>query len=646
MATNGTSFDIDIDARADSAESAAAKVDALARRLEDAGAAAQTASAAVAAAEKTYAQTEATADRAAKALEKINLAVAAQQGQVESAIAEGDADRAEQLAAKLEKLKARQAEAATAAEKANAVLAAEAAALDNLKVAAAEASEHEKRLAASHKQAEEAAEQMAKAEEAAAGSGNFKDAAEGLKKLGGPVGKLAGVAGDASEGVNKLTASLGTGVGLYVAAGVAIAALVVGLVAGTAAILKWSLGLADANRSAQLLSNGIAGSVAGGRALDAAIKGLEKRVPQTSDELRSMAADLAKTGLKGKALTDALEKTATEAAALKWGPDFAKGAISLDKLTTRLSANISGVFGGLKIDPALESFSKLVDLFDESSTTGKAMKVVFESIFQPLLDGLVELTPKIIGTFIQLEIWALKGLIAIKPYGSIIAAVAKGFAVLAAVAVGVLAIAIGAVVAGFVALVAISVACQEAGEWLGQQIVALAKWFGELGTAISDGVASAFESLKAKFDEFSSISLVDVGAQIIAGLAQGIMDGGAAVVSAITGVTDSAINAAKSALGIASPSKVFAEIGGYTAEGMAVGVDDGAGQVQSSLESMVSPPPAAAAPTTSTAVGGGNTFVFNVYGGGDAESTAQKVREAVIELFEGADAQLGRAVPA
>jgi phage-related protein len=67
--------------------------------------------------------------------------------------------------------------------------------------------------------------------------------------------------------------------------------------------------------------------------------------------------------------------------------------------------------------------------------------------------------------------------------------------------------------------------------------------------------------------------LLGAGRQIVAGLAAGIRGGVSSVISAAVSVARSAISAAKSALGISSPSKVFAEqVGKPIAQGIGLGM--------------------------------------------------------------------------
>ena len=78
-----------------------------------------------------------------------------------------------------------------------------------------------------------------------------------------------------------------------------------------------------------------------------------------------------------------------------------------------------------------------------------------------------------------------------------------------------------------------------------------------------------------------------IGSQIIQGLIGGITSMASRAVSAVKGVVDSAIGAAKSLLGIASPSKVFAGIGEFTMLGLAQGIEDSFGAVEDALGATV-----------------------------------------------------------
>jgi len=77
--------------------------------------------------------------------------------------------------------------------------------------------------------------------------------------------------------------------------------------------------------------------------------------------------------------------------------------------------------------------------------------------------------------------------------------------------------------------------------------------------------------------------LGEYGAQ---GMAEGIANGAHLVHEASRGIADIAERTVRERLGIASPSKVFKEIGGYTSEGFALGIDGEAAQAAKAARDM------------------------------------------------------------
>lgn len=608
-------------------DSAASSIADLETRLTAAGSAASQAAEAIQQGEASYNAAQVAADRTAKSLERIGLQVDKQRGKLKEAMDAGDTGASERAATKLRALVERQSEAATKAQQATTALNEQAAALDKLKGAAGAAAEAEKKISTQLDAQRAAASKAQAAQAQLAGSAKSAEIAEGLGKLGGPMGMVGQKAFGAAEGAKKLRAALGSA-GPYVAVAAAIIAVAAAIIAVASAAAKWSIGLADTARSQSLLAAGIAGSVAGGKELEATLDNLSTDVPQTRDELMQMAGDLAKTGLKGAALSSALEDAAIKAAKVKWGPEFAKQTISLTNQAARLKDNIGKTFGGLKIEGLLSGMTKLVSLFDSSTETGKAMQVVFNSMFQPMIDGLTGLIPTMEGAFIQFEILALKALIAIKPYWSTIKAVGEALLLvagigwtLAGVALTVVAVAIGVVV-GIIAGVVMAF------------------------QAMYEAVVRVGQSIR---EFFAGLSLSDLGANIINGLVAGITSAGSAVFGALKGIVGGAIDGVKGLLGISSPSKVFAEIGSYTAEGMSAGVDQGAPNVQGSLESMVAPPAAGAAAGGGGASGGGGGHTFQIVvnaSGGDAKGIRAELEAMLLKILDGDVAQLAAGVPA
>jgi|SRR6185436_6827675 len=652
--SDGGTYEIDIPIKgAPAVDAAAASIDTLAARLDTASKAAKSMADDVKASDVAYAQAQATFDKASKAVEKIGLAADAQRGKMKAAMDAGDAASFWRAAAAVEKLEIAQAGAASAAERAKSALDGEAAKLDALKAKAEETAEAEKK----------AAQELEDAKEAA-GSGKANEAAEAFGKLGGPIGRLGQMAFGAKAGVEKLFASLGSSAGPLLAA-VGIAAVVAALALATVAfahaavaVASWVVEMADANGTNLRLSQGIAQSVAGGEQLADTIYQLGAQVPLTSGELQQMASQLAATGLQGDELSSALQDAAVKAAKLKYGPDFEKQTNSLSSLSARFHDNLVRTFG-LNADGLLAGFGKLVALFDSTQTSGVAIRKVFSDLFQPILDGVAAFVPKVERAFIQLEILALKGLTAIKPLGSTfekwvgyLEPVWTGIKAIAAVIGVVVGIAAALAAAIIVPFVAANVAVVYA---IGKIVE-----FGEYIWSSAIGALDAFHSMwDTIVGFFQGLSLTDMGAKLIEGLVTGITSGAASVVSSVTGAVGGAIDAAKNLLQINSPSKVFAAIGMSTTEGMAGGVDEGAGDVRTSIESMVQPPetpleragrPAPAqkeSPSAKPSGGGANfsgaQFIFQ--GVKDAEDAVGRLEEMLLEFMEGNVAQLGRGVP-
>lgn len=89
---------------------------------------------------------------------------------------------------------------------------------------------------------------------------------------------------------------------------------------------------------------------------------------------------------------------------------------------------------------------------------------------------------------------------------------------------------------------------------------------------VTEATKQAVEDMPVALDKKKEAA--DAGAQTTAGYADGILSGKSSVISAATSVANSAINTFKSTLGIASPSKVMMEIGQFTGEGYAIGLQE------------------------------------------------------------------------
>lgn len=114
--------------------------------------------------------------------------------------------------------------------------------------------------------------------------------------------------------------------------------------------------------------------------------------------------------------------------------------------------------------------------------------------------------------------------------------------------------------------------------FLGQMISAAVTLFNGIVSALPQVVPAVLQGvadlLQQIWDAISSFDLLQAGKDLVQGLINGIASMGQAVIDAIGGVVSGAVDWAKSLLGIASPSKVFREIGEFTMQGMEDGIED------------------------------------------------------------------------
>gem|GEM_PF-6459633 len=331
----------------------------------------------------------------------------------------------------------------------------------------------------------------------------------------------------------------------------------------------------------------------------------------------------------------------------------------LNLISQRLHLSFVQLFRGLKLDGFLTSIQKFAALFEQSNASGRALKVLIETIFQPLFDAAAKLEPYIGEAFKGLIHGALLVVIAVltlrnaifKAMSPELRAEIKGVVdkiftlenafKLGGVAASVLAVAVG------VAAIAM------AGMIIDATI--LAAPFVAVGVAIYF-VIDAWNDLMKQWDDDSWDTLVDgasdAASDMIDGIVDGIKNGAKWVYDAIKDLATGAVDKFKSTLGIHSPSTVFALQGMYTAAGYVEGVEDGTPAVHSALASMASPADvgsgtsAGSAGGTSTSNASTNSRSIHIEhltigGGSVAQSTFGDLKRALLEVLEGASLTIG-----
>ncbi len=102
---------------------------------------------------------------------------------------------------------------------------------------------------------------------------------------------------------------------------------------------------------------------------------------------------------------------------------------------------------------------------------------------------------------------------------------------------------------------------------------------GKVISAIGNILRSIVNKITGKVGEFANI-----GGNLIRGLWQGISNKTGWIINKIGGFTKSIVSRVKSFFGIHSPSRVFAEIGGYLDKGLAEGITDNVRPVEKAMD--------------------------------------------------------------
>ena len=112
---------------------------------------------------------------------------------------------------------------------------------------------------------------------------------------------------------------------------------------------------------------------------------------------------------------------------------------------------------------------------------------------------------------------------------------------------------------------------------------AATKIFSAVANFFTTTIPNAFNNV---LDWFKNIGakFADIGKNIVEGIKSGIKNAWNNLVSWFKGLFGDLIGIAKKILGIASPSKVFKKIGGFTAEGFGVGFEDEFAHVKDDME--------------------------------------------------------------
>ncbi len=489
---------------------------------------------------------------------------------------------------------------------------------------------------------------------------DLKESAAGVPgPLGGVLQKMGGLSGLVAGGI--------IAAGIF-AIGAALVALTAAAVATAGALARYGLAQADARRNELLRLEGLTklrrryGQVAGSATeMQAAIDRASGSTALGRGKVEEYASHLYRAGLRGENLNVALEAMAIRGSVLgdryahafagmaagaartgrsvrgladdvkaRLGGLAARQMLSLEVQSSKLHENLNRLFGDLRIEGFLGAINEIGQLFSQSTATGRALKTILETLFNPLFDAAGEGAPLVKRFFQGMVIAAQKLVIAIlrvrlwfkRTFGDseILSGMDKQrwALVLGKTAFFGLAFAIGATVAAL-ALLAFAL---------------LAPWVAlfMLGMAIG----KLTETLWNKAAEWK-----EAGVRLVDGLVQGIRGAVGRVTNAVKGLARAARDALARALQIRSPSRVFANLGLQIPAGLAAGVERGAPIAEGAVSEMVEAPSELGAGRSSSSVVVSIGDV-HVHGAGEgAAELARSVRDELLRLLEGAAVHMG-----
>lgn len=320
----------------------------------------------------------------------------------------------------------------------------------------------------------------------------------------------------------------------------------------------------------------------------------------------------------------------------------------------RMQIGMQKLFKGLQWDKFTRGLEDVMTLFDEGTSSANGMKLLVETIFQPLIDAATKAAPLVKEMFKGLIYGALQVVIAVlKVRNAIWKSLDQGtraqikefadniFTLKNAFAVGettakVLAVAVAALGVAFaigtipLLLVKISV----------ERVIAAFEWLQETFGDVIDGIG-----------DFVS-DATDAAGDIISGIVDGIKNGAAAIGKAMKDLALGGVKAFKDTLGIHSPSTVMRLQAQYTADGYVQGIEAAAPEVGSALETMATPPELQAgavststSSTTSTSTSSSTKSVtiqqLTIGGGPVAQDNWAQFRQMLVELVGDGNLTIG-----
>lgn len=484
------------------------------------------------------------------------------------------------------------------------------------------------------------------------------------KGLPGPLGafssRLAGIGGVAGA------ASLG--IGLVVGAMVALLAITA---RATVSLLRYGIAQSDARRSELLRLEGLTtlrrayGLTAGSATeMQGAIDRVSEMTTLGRGELERYTSQLHRMRFRGENLSQALEGVAlamqvqgdrgaarflaqasainrtggevrrlTEDYQARLGPIARRQMLALDMQTRRLHQNLERLFSGLRIESFLTGLQGVLSVFSQTTSSGRALKRIVESLFQPLVDFLGGPVALLARRFFQgMVLGALlveRQILRLRIYLRQTFGDSSPFA---NIDTEMLVFRVGAgLVLGFAAAVVTAAAALTA---LGVAAAAIASPIVTIGALIAGSTA-----MVVTMTHQMSQAAIRWGTGLVDGLVEGIRSRVSRVREAVSGVATAVRERFTGALQIRSPSRVFAQLGEQIPAGIELGIESGTRDATAAAAQLVEAPGALGGARAGTTLTIQEVHIHTQ--SDDPREHARSFLDQLNELLEGAAITIG-----
>lgn len=178
---------------------------------------------------------------------------------------------------------------------------------------------------------------------------------------------------------------------------------------------------------------------------------------------------------------------------------------------------------------------------------------------------------------------------------------------------------------------------------IGEGLSEFVDWWDHLWRHdVPDAFTDAWDSIVETFDDTID-TFTDFGTDIVEGIEEGIIDAWDSLKGTWNNLVDSLPAAVADKLKIQSPSRVMMELGGYAAEGFAVGVENGAPQASNAFADLVSFDASNAGGSSSVASSSRGVIVSfgDIIVGGSADDPKAAARSILDEIERGIESTFG-----